>query len=298
MKKITTSGSVYSMWSRLPLVVRAVLSGLFISGVGVFTWGGLVSRFPFAWVVLPGLFVLWAFWKFFSGSWGSSRLAETRKAWFRSTRLSPSTWKWGIAAAIFFVVVVQSSFVITFRLIEFPAAKFTADYKVFDTFPLWVAWLLLVMCSVVNAVCEEAGFRGYMQFPIETKYGPVTGIVISSILFTLIHLSHTWAAPILPHIFFASVLLGILAWKSGSLIPGIIGHAILDIFDYSVWWTDLTGGFKHQTIFKTGVDIHFVVWVLIFSFGVFAFFRVVLRLPKSDEARQVLVQKSEIQLMH
>jgi membrane protease YdiL (CAAX protease family) len=137
-----------------------------------------------------------------------------------------------------------------------------------------------------------------MQFPIETKYGPVTGIVISSILFTLIHLSHTWALPIVPHIFFASVLLGIMAWKSGSLIPGIIGHAILDIFDYSVWWTDLTGGFKHQTIFKTGVDIHFVVWVLIFSFGVFAFFRVVLRLPKSDEARQVLVQKSEIQLMH
>ncbi len=148
------SGSIYSMWRRLPLVVRAVLSGLFVSGVGVFTWGGLISRFPFAWVVLPGLFVLWAFWKFFSGSWGSSRLAECRKAWFRSTRLSPSTWKWGMAAAIFFVIVVQASFVVTFRLIEFPAAKFTADYKLFDTFPLWVAWLLLVMCSVVNAVCE------------------------------------------------------------------------------------------------------------------------------------------------
>jgi hypothetical protein len=102
----------------------------------------------------------------------------------------------------------------------------------------------------------------------------------------------------LPHIFFASVLLGIMAWKSGSLIPGIIGHAILDIFDYSVWWTDLTGGFKHQTIFKTGVDIYFIVWVLIFSFAIFAFFRVIGRLRKSDEVPQGLMQENEIQLMH
>jgi len=297
MKKSTISSSMYSMWSRLPLAIRAVLSGLFISGVGVFTWGWLVSRLPFAWVVLPMLFVLWAFWKFFSGSWGTSHLAETRKTWFRSTRLSPSTWKWGIAAAIFFVVVVQSSFVVTFRLIEFPAAKFTADYKLFDTFPLWVAWLLIVMCSVVNGVCEEAGFRGYMQFPIEKKYGPVTAIVITSILFTLIHLTHTWALPIVPHIFFASVLLGIIAWKSGSLIPGIIGHAILDVFDYSVWWTDLTGGFTKQTIFKTGVDMHFIVWVLIFLLGVFAFFRVIGRLRKSDIEVQVLLLENEMQLI-
>ena len=195
------------------------------------------------------------------------------------------------------MVVVQSSFVVTFRLIEFPAAKFTADYKLFDTFPLWVAWLLIVMCSVVNGVCEEAGFRGYMQFPIEKKYGPVTAIVITSILFTLIHLTHTWALPIVPHIFFASVLLGIIAWKSGSLIPGIIGHAILDVFDYSVWWTDLTGGFTKQTIFKTGVDMHFIVWVLIFLLAIFVFFKVIGEINRGNRVTPALLLENEMEVV-
>jgi membrane protease YdiL (CAAX protease family) len=297
MKNITTSNSIYSMWNSLPVIVRAVLSGLFVSSVGVFVWGGMLSRFQSAWVILPMIFFLWVYWKFFSGSWGSSRLAENRKTWFRSTSLSVSTWKWGTAAAIFFVLIVQSSFVITFRLIEFPAAKFTADYGALDSFPLWATWAILIMSSIVAGICEETGFRGYMQAPLEKKYGPVTAIIITSVLFTMIHLSHTWAAPILPHIFFASVLLGILAWRSGSLIPGIIGHSILDIFDYSIWWTNLTGGFKHQTIFKTGVDLHFVVWVLIFLFALFAFFRVIRNLNNGNKALQGLLQENEMPLI-
>jgi membrane protease YdiL (CAAX protease family) len=297
MKKITISNSVFNLWNRLPLALRAVLAGFFVSSVGVFTWGGLLGGFKSAAVILPMLFILWAFWKYYSGAWGPKRSAESRRFSFRSTSLHSSTWKWGLTAAIFFVVVVQSSFVVTFRLIDFPAAKFTADYKMLDSFPLWAAWAILVMSSIVAAICEEAGFRGYMQAPLEKKYGVVKAIVITSILFTAIHLSHTWALPIVPHIFFASVLLGVIAWKSGSLIPGIIGHAILDIFDYSVWWTDITGGFTHNTIFKTGVDMHFIVWVLIFLFGLFGFFRVIGKLHKADE-NSLVAQKTEMELTH
>jgi len=101
--------------------------------------------------------------------------------------------------------------------------------------PLWVAFAVLIMASIVAGICEETGYRGYLQVPLEKKYGPTTSIIITSIIFMLIHLSHSWASPILPHIFFASVFLGILAYKTGSLIPGIIGHSILDIFNYSVW---------------------------------------------------------------
>jgi membrane protease YdiL (CAAX protease family) len=168
---------------------------------------------------------------------------------------------------------VQASFVITFRLIAFPSEKFTADYKILDNMPLWSAWAVLIMSSIVAGICEETGFRGYMQQPLENKYGPGIAITITSVIFMLVHLSHTWALPILPHIFFASVLLGILASKSGSIIPGIIGHSILDIFDYSVWWSDITGGFQKQTIFKTGIDLHFVFWCLVMFLALFIFFR-------------------------
>jgi hypothetical protein len=226
---------------------------------------------------------LWAYLKFFSGNWSVKRTDVIMRARFRSVNLRTSVWKWSIGAALLFVVIVQSSFVITFRLTEFPAQKFTADYKILDTMPVWAAWVVLTAGSIIAGICEETGFRGYMQAPLEKKYGPFTAILITSVMFTLVHMSHSWAKPILPHIFFASILLGILAWKTNSIIPGIIGHSILDIFDYFIWWSDITGGFREQTIFRTGVDLSFVIWCLVFILALFVFFRIMILMKRTDQ---------------
>jgi membrane protease YdiL (CAAX protease family) len=272
------------VWNKIPLTIRAIITGFVVSSLGIAAWSLLLPTIIPPWSIFPMVVALWVYLKFFSGSWGSKRSMETRKSRFRATKLQANTWKWSLVAAVFFVIIVQASFVITFRIIPFPTEKFTADYKILDTMPLWIAWVVLIMGSIVAGICEETGFRGYMQQPLEKKYGPGVAIVVTSIIFMLIHLSHSWAFPILPHIFFASVLLGILAYKSGSIIPGIIGHSILDIFDYSVWWSDITGGFQKQTIFKTGIDLHFVVWCLVFLLALFIFFRSVRRL-KAKEGR-------------
>jgi membrane protease YdiL (CAAX protease family) len=278
MKTATISNQISRTWKQLLLIIRAVLYGFMVSSIGIAIWSIILSGFAAPWSILPMLVALGAYWKFFSGSWGAQKSAKWRKDYFRSTKLSPSVWKWGLGCAILFVIIVQASFVITFRIIEFPSEKFTADYKTLDSLPKWVAWAILIMSSIVAGICEETGFRGYMQVPLEKKYGPAPAIILTSVVFMLIHLSHSWATPILPHIFFASVLLGILSYKSGSLIPGMIGHSILDIFDYSVWWTDLTGGFQKQTIFKTGIDLHFIIWTLVFLIAIFVFFRAMARL--------------------
>jgi membrane protease YdiL (CAAX protease family) len=282
MKQNTILNQMVMFWSHVPLIVRAVLTGFVVSSIGIAIWSLMLSGIVAPWSILPMIVALWAYLKFFGGSWGPKKQREVRKTRFRAIKLSPFVWKWGITAAFLFVIIVQASFVITFRIIDFPAEKFTADYKTLENMPLWVAWPVLIMSSIVAGVCEETGFRGYLQVPIEKKYGPSMGIIITSVIFMLIHLSHSWASPILPHIFFASVLLGILAYKTGSLIPGIIGHSILDIFDYSVWWSDISGGFHKQTIFKTGIDIHFIIWCLIFILAVFVFFRSMGRLKKRE----------------
>jgi membrane protease YdiL (CAAX protease family) len=271
-------------WNKIPLIIRSVFTGFVVSSVGIAIWSLLLPTIAPPWSIFPMVIALWAYLKFFSGSWGSKKSMETRRIRFRATKLRSITWRWGLVAAILFVVIVQASFVITFRLMTFPAERFTADYKILDRMPLWIAWVALIMGSVVAGICEETGFRGYMQQPLEKKYGPGVAIIITSFIFMLVHLSHSWALPILPHIFFASVLLGILAYKSGSLIPGIIGHSILDIFDYSVWWSDITGGFQKQTIFKTGIDLHFVVWCLVLLLALFIFFRSVRRLRPKEPA--------------
>ena len=287
MKQIETTNPIRKFRVRLPLILRAVVTGFIVSSIGIAIWSFFLLKIAAPWSVIPMIVALWAYLKWFSGNWGNEKGRGLRKNLFRLTGLSPAAWAWSLVAAGVFVVVVQSSFVITFRLLEFPSARFTADYKTLDEMPIGIAWIIIVMSSVVAGICEETGFRGYMQVPLEKRYGPAAGIIISSIVFMLIHLSHSWAAPILPHIFFASVLLGILAYRSGSLIPGIVGHSILDIFDYSVWWSDITGGFRKQTIFKTGIDLDFVVWILVFVLALFVFFRSAGRLRKLQEAPKV-----------
>jgi membrane protease YdiL (CAAX protease family) len=121
-----------------------------------------------------------------------------------------------------------------------------------------------------------------MQAPLEKKQGFVKANIITSLAFTCVHLGHNWAYPILPHIFFASILLGLLAFRTGSLLPGMIGHSILDVFDYSFWWTGLTGGFTKKTIFITGIDLHFIIWTLVFLFALLGFFRMMRKLNRGS----------------
>jgi membrane protease YdiL (CAAX protease family) len=286
MKQNTISPQTSASLSNWSFILRSVLTGAAVSTIGIAIWSVLLITIPAPWSVLPMVIFLWAYLKFFSGAWSPIKTRVIMRDRFRSITLKPSVWKWGVGAAILFVIIVQSSFVITFRLIEFPSEKFTADYKILASMPLWVAWTILVAGSIIAGICEETGFRGYMQAPLEKKYGSFVAILITSIIFTLIHLSHSWALPILPHIFFASVLLGILAYKTDSIIPGIIGHSILDIFDYSVWWSDITGGFHKQTIFRTGLDLPFIVWCLVFVLALFVFFRIMRRLKLTDQMHQ------------
>jgi membrane protease YdiL (CAAX protease family) len=215
--------------------------------------------------------MLWLYWKYFSGSWWPRATAEARRNNFRSVKLSAAVWKWGLVGGLLFVVVVQSALVMTFRIVEFPAEAFKAEYNL-DALPVWIAWISIIMASLVAGICEETGFRGYMQVPLEERYGPTVGITIVSIVFLVFHLHQAWAPHVLFQIFAASVLWGILAYASGSLIPGIIGHTILDIINFSFWWSDLAGKFEMQTIAETGIDIHFITWVLIFGAVIALFF--------------------------
>ena len=251
-----------SLVSRIPVLVRAIVSGVFVTFAGVGVWLLCLAVIPAPWSVVAMGGVLWFYWRYFSGSWWPRTTAEARRKSFRAVRLSADIWKWGLAGTFLFVVILQSATVLTFRLIEFPAAA-SADYGL-DGLPAWEAWMVIIMASLVAGICEETGFRGYMQVPLEERYGPAVGIAIASVMFTVFHLNQAWAQPILLQIFAISTLFGILAYASGSLIPSIIAHTIMDVFNFAFWWTDLAGGFELQTIAVTGIDTLFVTAVIAF----------------------------------
>jgi len=263
---------IAGLWAGIPVILKAILTGFLVSTAGIAIWSADIYLFTLSsWSILLMPVPLWLYWKIFSGKGWPKSGSETRGILFRNTHLSIQVWKWGLFAGLLFVLIVQSSFVITFRVTPLPDS-FSSQYKIIESLPLGVAWLAIFMSSLVAGVCEEVGFRGYMQVPLEKKYGSTVAIVIVSIIFSLVHLDRSWASTIFPIIFFASILLGILAYQTQSLLPGIIGHTILDIFDYSLWWTKLVGKFNWRTISATGVDEHFIVWCAIFIVATASFF--------------------------
>jgi membrane protease YdiL (CAAX protease family) len=135
-------------------------------------------------VVFLALYVWWA------AGGGSPRASQTSRAnAFRSRTLSAAQWLWGIVAALCFAVTIHASIVLLFRFVPYPVAEFRQGYNFsfIPTVPL--RWLAVVISAASAGICEETGFRGYMQRPMELSHGASVAILISTVFFTVLHLT-------------------------------------------------------------------------------------------------------------
>src|SRR5579863_9229235 len=119
MKQGAFSHQIAIGWNKLPLILRSVLSGFSVSAAGIAIWSVFLTRISAPWSIPPMIIFLWAYLKNFSGFWGLKKGGADRKFNFRSIKLLPMVWKRGLIAAILFIIIVQASFVITFRVIDF-----------------------------------------------------------------------------------------------------------------------------------------------------------------------------------
>jgi membrane protease YdiL (CAAX protease family) len=251
------------------IFVRAILSGLLIALTAANVWALLVRTLgvPIAAIGEAIFLALYVWW---SSGGGPPRKAQAARAiLFRRRGLSAVEWFWGLTAAVFFAATVHAAIVVRFRLVPFPAEAFRQgyDFSFIPTLPL--RWIAVVISAISAGVCEETGFRGYMQVPLETRYGAPVAILVSSGLFTLVHLTKGWAmVGMVPIVFCAGVLLGLLAWSSQSLIPCMIGHTIMDIGLFAFWWTGIAGDFTALPIRETGMDVGFLIACAAFAVSV------------------------------
>ena len=256
-----TAGAPNGLWTRIPLTARAIASGLLVGLVGANVWSLLaVGLGPKAWTALAevGFLVLYLAWASGRGPPRSTRIA--RGGAFRAGPLSRTQWLWGLTAAGAFAVTVHAALVVLFRLTPFPAAAFHQGYDLSFLPGAPARWLAVVISAASAGICEETGFRGYMQRPIETRHGPAIAIAISAVLFTLVHMNKSWlVAGMAPLVLGAGLLLGTLAWASRSLVFCMIGHTLMDIGLFAYWWTQIAGVFRAPTVFQAGVDAPFFI---------------------------------------
>jgi hypothetical protein len=83
-------------------------------------------------------------------------------------------------------------------------------------------FLIIFSVVIFAALIEEALFRGFLQQSIEKHIDVTKGVIYSSVVWALIHGSHY----MLVQIFLFGFFLGWMAWRSNSIIPGIIAHGL------------------------------------------------------------------------
>lgn len=83
-------------------------------------------------------------------------------------------------------------------------------------------WLGLFLLAVTPGVCEELLFRGSVQSGLMRDWSPRKAILWQAALFALAHASIHRLLPT----FTIGLFLGFLRWRSGSVLPGMVVHAL------------------------------------------------------------------------
>lgn len=273
-------------WAKWPVSARAVISGLLVALIPANAWPPLLWSLgvPLAAtleVLFLGLYVWWA-----RGGGPPRRTHAARRLAFRSGALSPVQWFWGLVAALSFAATIHAAIVLLFRLVPFPTEAFRHGYDLSFIPSLRLRWIAVVASATSAGICEETGFRGYMQRPIEERHGAPIAIFVSSLFFMLLHLTKAWAmVGMVPIVFGAGILLGLVAWSSRSLVPCMIGHVVMDVGLFAYWWTGIAGDFTARPISETGVDLGFLLTCVVLAACLLIVLHSVWQLRRIGESR-------------
>lgn len=176
-------------------------------------WGPLDWKSPFMvveiFIIIPAVLVIKSY-------------RYPLKAAFRLNPISVDIVVWSFFAGISLAIlgdqldrIVQTWYPMPAELLEQLELTFKTKYT--------LDFISLFLIGTLGAgVCEEVLFRGFFQRILEKRMHLFAAIALPAVLFGIIH--------VLPWLIFQitvmGVVLGIIAWKTNSVYPTIIIHAV------------------------------------------------------------------------
>lgn len=228
-----------TLWNRIPVVIRAIVIGSLVFFIGSTVWSVLVGlnlkvAASLPWAVAVNAIFSFLYWRYLSGKGWPRSTSEARRAYLRVGRLSGIVWAWSLTAGVLGVASAVSLQLVYACLVRVPVETLP-DLSRYSAFVVVSA---LLMSAVVAGFAEEAGFRGYMQVPLEQRYGPVVASAIVAIMFGLWHFSHgpAFTVPRLPYYFLVSIIYSTIAYRSKSLMPAVAIHVCGDGIEFLYVW--------------------------------------------------------------
>ncbi len=216
-------------WHWLPAIVRAPIVAFVVLNIGstagvlpVLANTKLLPGVP--WSLPATVLVMAAFWYYFTGGGYPAATRAARQDVTRLKTLPWPIWRAAVLPLLLSIVTVTSLRLALPNILPVEAPKLTLDLS---PYPAATVFGLLLSIALTAGIAEEVAFRGYLQKPLEESYGVLPALVLTGVAFWLAHadkvtLSH------LPFHLVASILLGLSAYLTRSLLPAIIGHVLND----------------------------------------------------------------------
>jgi membrane protease YdiL (CAAX protease family) len=265
----------------LKVIVRAVLIGMLIVIAGTIPrnllfMANLRYFTSVPWAVPLTAFYLWFFWRYLNGAGSPESTVEERRASLRANRLAGRVWAWALAAGGLGIVALVLALRVANRLVVLPQQQLPDLSQV----PKLTVLALLLMAAPVAGVVEEAAFRGYMQGPIERRYGLTVAILITGTMFAVAHLDFTLI--LWPYYVAVAAIYGTVTYLTRSILPAVVLHTAGNLYSNIDLW--LHGQAEWQAsagpaalIWKTGADKAFwissIALLLVAAGMVWAYFK-------------------------
>jgi membrane protease YdiL (CAAX protease family) len=241
-------------------VLRAVVVGMLVAIVGT-----LPRNIVFAanlryfaevpWAVPVTAVYLWFFWRYLNGAGPPESTAQARGRSLRANRVSARVWLWALLAGGLGIVALVFALRVANRMIELPSQQLPDLRHV----PKITVLSLLLFAAPVAGIIEEAAFRGYMQGPIERRYGLGVAILITGTMFAVAHLDFTLV--LWPYYVAVAAIYGTVTYLTNSILPAVVLHTAGNLYSNLDLW--LHGKAEWQAsasgalIWKTGADASF-----------------------------------------
>jgi len=172
------------------------------------------------WAVPLVALYLWGFWRYLGGVGPPEGSAAFRRRGLRANRVTGRAWAWALTAGGLGIVALVFALRLANRLVALPQQELPDLSHV----PQLTVVGLIVAAAPIAGVVEEVAFRGFMQGPIESRYGLTVAILITGTMFAVAHLDF---APVLwPYYVAVAAVYGTVTHWTDSILPAVVLHTL------------------------------------------------------------------------
>lgn len=244
-------------------VLQAVLIGMLVMIAGTIPrnliFAANLRFYPgVPWAVPVTAVYLWFFWRYLQGAGPPESTAVERRVSLRANRVSGRVWAWALLAGGLGIVALVLALRVANRMVVLPQQQLPNLAQV----PRATVLALLLTAAPVAGIIEEAAFRGYMQGPIERRFGLAVAILVTGTMFAVAHLDFTLI--LWPYYVAVAAIYGIVTHRTGSILPSVVLHTSGNLYsNLDLWlhgqaeWQAASG--PATLIWSSGADAPF--WI-------------------------------------